>query len=90
MRQLISLLTSAGTIWGMWLAGNKNPLGWMVGLFNQILWLLFIVLFEAYGLLPLSAFLTVVYTRNLIRWKAEEAEAEVDAIEAAREAGEPA
>lgn len=72
MRQVIPLLTSAVTLWGMWLAGNKRSLAWVVGLANQGLWLAFIVVFEAWGLLPLSTSLVVVYTRNLLRWRAQE------------------
>ena len=75
MRQAIALLTSCFTLWGMWLAGNKRSLGWAVGLGNQALWIVFIVAFGAWGLLPLSLALIVTYTRNLIRWRREEAEA---------------
>lgn len=70
MRQLIPLATSVVTLAGMWLAGNHDWRGWALGLGNQALWLLFIVTFAAWGLLPLSAALIVVYSRNLWRWKA--------------------
>ena len=69
----ISLLTSAGTLWGMWAAGGKKSYAWLIGLGNQVVWLAFIVAFQAWGLLPLSASLVVVYTRNHLRWKREAA-----------------
>lgn len=69
MRQLIALATSVLTLVGMWLAGSKRWEGWLVGLCNQGLWLAFIVAFSAWGLLPLSVALTVVYSRNLLRWR---------------------
>jgi hypothetical protein len=72
MRQVVALLTSGFTLWGMWLAGNKDWKGWAVGLGNQALWLVFIVAFGAWGLLPLSLALIVTYTRNLVRWRREE------------------
>lgn len=71
MRQLIPLATSVVTLVGMWLAGNKDPRAWIVGLANQVLWLAFIVLFGAWGLLPLLVSLVVIYTRNLIKWRRE-------------------
>lgn len=72
MRQVLPLLLSAVTIYGMWLAGNKRSLGWVIGLANQVPWLAFIVVFEAWGLLPLTVALIITYTRNLLRWRAEE------------------
>lgn len=72
VRQAIALSTSVVTLYGMWLTGNKRWQGWAVGLGNQGLWLVFIITFGAWGLLPLSVALTVIYTRNLVRWRAEE------------------
>lgn len=69
VRQLLPLATSVVTLIGMWMVGNKNPLGWLVGLGNQTLWGWFIVAFHAWGLLPLSCALSVVYSRNLLRWR---------------------
>lgn len=69
MRTLIPLLTSIVTIIGIWLAGSHRWEGWAVGLGNQLLWLVFIVMFKAWGLLLLTAALSFVYTRNLLRWK---------------------
>jgi hypothetical protein len=73
MRQLIPLATSVITIIGMWLAGNKDPRAWVLGLANQTLWLTFIVVFQAWGLLPLLVALVIVYSRNLRRWRRETA-----------------
>lgn len=71
MRQAIPFLTSAGTLWAMWEIGNKRARGWVIGLCNQALWIATSVAFGTWGLLPLTAVLTVVYTRNLRRWRAE-------------------
>lgn len=68
MRQILPLLLSLFTLIGMWLAGNKDRRAWIVGLGNQFLWITFALMFKAWGLLPLSLALIVVYTRNLIRW----------------------
>jgi hypothetical protein len=71
-RQLLPFATGLLTLAAMWLVGNKRTLGWTIGLANQALWLAFIVVFKAWGLLPLTVVLTVTYTRNLIRWRREE------------------
>lgn len=70
-RTAIQLLTSGVTLTGMWAAGSKKPWAWLVGLGNQALWLVVIVTTGAWGLLPLSASLVVIYTRNHIRWTKE-------------------
>ena len=70
--QLIPLATSFVTVFGIWLAGNKNYWGWVCGICNQALWFTFIVLFEAWGLLPLMFALLFIYSRNLIKWRREE------------------
>lgn len=71
VKQAIALLTSAGTLIHMWQAGRKWRWTWLVGLANQAVWLAFIVAFGAWGLLPLSAALIVVYTRNHVLWGRE-------------------
>lgn len=68
MKQILPVMLSVFTIIGMWLIGNKNKLGWVVGLLNQSLWVTFAVIFKAWGLLPLTVVLIVVYTRNLYKW----------------------
>lgn len=67
----VQLLTSSVTLLGMWAAGSKKPWAWLVGLGNQSLWLVVIVTTGAWGLLPLTAALVVVYTRNHLRWSSE-------------------
>jgi hypothetical protein len=73
MRQLLPLALSVNTVVVMWLAGSKRALAWLLGLIGQAGWLAFVILFHAWGLTPLVVILTIVYTRNLSRWKAEDA-----------------
>lgn len=70
IRQLIPLALSVNTVAVMWLAGSKRTLGWTLGLAGQVGWLAFVVVFQAWGLLPLVIALTFVYGRNLWRWHA--------------------
>lgn len=62
-------LLSALTIYSMLLAGNKKRGAWLVGLINQFLWLAWIILSSAWGLLPMNIALWVVYGRNYLKWK---------------------
>lgn len=62
-------LLSAITVYSMLLAGNKKRGAWAVGLVNQLLWLIWIVLSSAWGLLPMNAALWIVYGRNYLKWK---------------------
>ena len=72
IRTLLPWATSAGTLLGMWLVGQKKSVGWVVGLVNQALWVTFSIMFEAWGLLPLTAALIVVYSKALIQWRRDE------------------
>ena len=62
-------LLSAMTIYSMLLAGNKRRGAWLVGLFNQLLRLVWIVLSASWGLLPMNLALWIVYGRNYLKWK---------------------
>lgn len=72
----IPLLLSLNTIVLMWLVGNRNTLGWSLGVVGQVLWFVFIFTWEVWGLLPLATVLTVVYGRNLMKWRRETTELE--------------
>lgn len=73
LRQALPFATGMLTLTAMWLAGSKRTAAWGVGLANQGLWAAFIVVFEAWGLAPLTVALTVIYSRNLLRWRADAA-----------------
>lgn len=62
-------ILSANTIYMMLLAGNKKRGAWLFGLAGQLAWLVWILLSESYGLLPMNIALWVVYGRNYLKWK---------------------
>ena len=66
-------LLSAITIWMTLMAGNKHPQAWLIGLGNQALWLLWICVVGAWGLLPMNIALWIVYARNHAKWRAAHA-----------------
>lgn len=66
-------LLSAITIAQIWMAGNKHPKSWAIGLANQALWLAWIIPAQAWGFLPMNLALWIVYARNHLRWTRETA-----------------
>ena len=69
MKEIIPYILSAITIYMFLLAGNKKRSAWIVGLFNQALWLTWIIIIQAWGLLPMNIALWIVYTRNYWKWR---------------------
>jgi hypothetical protein len=65
--QVIPWITSAGTLWAVWLSGRNLRLSWKVSLVNQAVWLAFIVTYDAWGLLPLTLGLSGIFARHLWR-----------------------
>ncbi len=68
MKDIIPYILSINTIVTMILAGRKNKYTWILGLLNQVLWLTWIFLIQAWGLLPMTGVLCVVYTWNHFKW----------------------
>ncbi len=71
IRTYLPWLMSALTIYMTFLQGEKRISGWIVGLCNQFLWLAFAFGTQTWGLLPLNAALWYLYTRNLLKWRAD-------------------
>lgn len=62
---IISLVT-------LWLIGNKNKAGFILGLLNQVLWIWYALMLKQYGLLVGVIAYAVIYIRNLIKWNKDE------------------
>ncbi len=68
---MISWVTSAGTLLAVWLTGRNLRLSWKVSLVNQGIWLVFIITYDAWGLLPLTLALSGIFSHHL--WRTREA-----------------
>lgn len=68
IRQCLPWLLSAITIYMTILAGNKHPRAWLIGLVNQILWLIWILGTQSWGFIPMNIALGWVYLRNHLKW----------------------
>jgi len=66
--QILPWIVSLITLTTMWMAGNKSPKAWLLGLFNQILWAIIIIHAELWGLLPTTIGITFIYIRNFYKW----------------------
>lgn len=64
------ILTAVG-ITGIWLAGRKSRVGWAVGLFAQVLWIVYAIATKQWGFIVSSLAYGTVYARNWIRWTRE-------------------
>lgn len=63
-------LLSVITIWMTLMAGNKHPRAWLVGLGNQLLWLIWICAAAKWWFLPMNFAMWLVYLRNHLKWNA--------------------
>lgn len=59
---------SSITIWMNILAGNLHKSSWLIGLLGQVLWLVWILISENWGFLPLNITLWIIYFRNHRKW----------------------
>lgn len=66
-----SYILSAVSLTSLWLMGNKNKLGIVVGLVGQILWLAYALMLKQYGLIIGVVAYTIIHVRNLIKWARE-------------------
>lgn len=71
-------ITGLLTIWAMELVARKNWRGWLVGIFNQSLWLWLIFERKLWGLFPLTVVLSWRYAAALLRWRRETASEDVE------------
>lgn len=63
-------LTIVG-VFGLWLAGRKNPFGWFIGLCAQGLWVAYAVTSHQPGFIVSALAYGTVYARNLYLWTSE-------------------
>jgi hypothetical protein len=72
---LLEVAITCGTLSSMWLMGNKSLAGPAIGLANQALWVVFLLVTAAWGLAPLTIAITIIHARNLRKWAREKGEA---------------
>lgn len=77
------ILTAVG-VFGLWLAGRRNRLGWAVGLGAQGLWITYALTTEQYGFLVSAGAYGWIYAKNFVSWRSH-APVSPDSVEMAAE-----
>ena len=67
---MLSWVLSGTSAVMLWLMGNKTKWGPRVGIANQVLWIIYAIWTQQWGLLPGVLLYTAIHIRNLIRWEA--------------------
>jgi hypothetical protein len=70
---LWSISLAAIGILGIYLAGNKSPLGWAVSFSAQAMWIVFAIVTAQYGFILSALAYGWVYGRNYLRWRKDTA-----------------
>lgn len=65
-------IISTLTLYQVFLAGNKSSKAWLQSMFNQALWLIWIITSKNWGLIPLNIGMWFFSIRNHFKWKREE------------------
>lgn len=66
-----SYILSVFSVLSLWLMGNKNIYGIVIGLVGQLLWIVYAIFLKEYGLLIGVFAYTIVHIRNLVKWTQE-------------------
>ena len=69
--QVLSYVLSANSLVSLWLVGNKNKAGFVLGVINQALWVWYALMLKQYGLLIGVIAYTIINIRNLVKWSKE-------------------
>ena len=65
----MSWILSITSVIMLWLMGNKNKYAPYVGIFNQMLWIYFVLTTKQYGLLLGVVMYLIVHIRNAVKWQ---------------------
>jgi len=66
---LTGWLACLGVLLAMWLTGNKNRLGFLVGGLAEVLWVVYAWQIQAFELGVMAIVFVGIYVRNYILWK---------------------
>lgn len=53
---------------GLWLAGRKLWWAWLIGIFSEVLWIVYALVTKQYGFIAFAAAYMIVFSRNAIGW----------------------
>lgn len=62
-------ILSAIGISGVWLTGDKNTLGWLVGILYNALWIVYAIFTAQYLFIAVCLVYIWVYARGYLKWR---------------------
>jgi len=65
---IVGAITCTVGVLGLWLAGNKKRVGWLVNFIAEGLWIYYAVVLQQWALIPACIAWAAVYIRNWIKW----------------------
>jgi len=65
---------------GLVLAGNKNKVGWALGVLTQVFWIAYAIATKQYGFILGALAYSYVYGRNYLKWRREELKVQNDLL----------
>ena len=54
---------------GMFFVGKKTAWGWLVLLFNEVIWTVYAIATEQYGFIVMAVAYAIVYIKSFIEWR---------------------
>lgn len=54
---------------GMFFVGKKTAWGWMVLLFNEVIWTAYAIVTQQYGFIVMAIAYATVYIKSFIEWR---------------------
>ena len=67
--ELWSWVLAAIGVSGIYFVGRKTVWGWLILLFNEIIWIAYAVITTQYGFIVSAIAYAVVYIRSYLHWK---------------------
>jgi len=64
-----SWMLTVVSIFGLWLSGRNPRAGWVFAACNQQVWLAYAMTTDQWGFAIQSVAFTIMYVRNLMRWR---------------------
>lgn len=54
---------------GMFVVGRKTAWGWMILLFNEVIWTVYALVTQQYGFIVMAVAYAIVYIKSFISWR---------------------
>lgn len=71
MELALQAILSAIGISGVWLTGDKNKIGWLLGIVYNVLWIVYAIFTAQYLFILVCLVYVWVYLRGYMKWRAD-------------------